>query len=312
MAKLELYAPRRADDRRTWAWASIPLVVVFVVAGALLSTTLGRFIGIMTPKGANPAYPHWLFSTYANLSYAFIAALIFLWVWWVERRGLDAIGLNGRFLVRYGRGLLLGAVMMGLLVASGYALGGYGVVGEGLWRRPDASALVPVVAMAAAFMVQGACEEIAFRGWQMQVLASRWGVVWAVLINTGLFTWLHAGNIALSPELGLGLVNIALDTLFISLYAMKDGSIWGVCGQHFVWNWLMGAGFGLEVSGTKQGVAPLFAALAPRAGAPWWLTGGAFGPEGTVMMTVIDVVCLAIVVGVFAARPPRGHEAPAA
>lgn len=125
------------------------------------------------------------------------------------------------------------------------------------------------------------------RGWLMQLVASRHGLVIAIVINSVLFAILHGGNIAPSKELALALANLILFGVMISLYAIKEGSLWGVCAWHTAWNWLLGVGFGLEVSGGRMAVQSLVIDLAPKDGAPWWLTGGAFGPEASVVTTIV-------------------------
>ena len=103
--------------------------------------------------------------------------------------------------------------------------------------------------------------------------------------------------------------NIVLFGLFISLYAVREGSLWGVCGWHAAWNWLLGLGFGLEVSGIRIDTVPLVADLTVAPGAPWWLTGGAFGPEASVVTTA---VLLAGALGLIVLGRTRDHGAEAA
>lgn len=88
----------------------------------------------------------------------------------------------------------------------------------------------------------------------------------------------------------MGLLNIALFGVFISLYAAREGSLWGVCGWHAAWNWLLGLGFGLEVSGQVVDAKPLIVDLTTRTEVPWWITGAAFGPEGSVVVTALLLV----------------------
>ena len=121
----------------------------------------------------------------------------------------------------------------------------------------------------------------------MQLIASRHGIWIAVVANSALFALAHAGNIEPSNELYVGLANIVLFGLFISLYAVREGSLWGVCGWHAAWNWLLGLGFGLEVSGMKIDSLPLITDLTAAPGAAWWLTGGAFGPEASLATTAV-------------------------
>ena len=125
------------------------------------------------------------------------------------------------------------------------------------------------------------------RGWLMQIVASRHGVVWGVIINSIVFGALHLGNIKPSPAMYAGCANVALFGVFISLYAARERSLWGVCGWHAAWNWFLGVGFGLEVSGIHMDVEPLVVDLKDAPHAAWWLSGGEWGPEASVVATAV-------------------------
>jgi hypothetical protein len=146
----------------------------------------------------------------------------------------------------------------------------------------------------------------------MQLVASRHGLVLAIVINALLFALLHGGNIKPSMELALALANLLLFAVMISLYAIKEGSLWGVCAWHSAWNTLLGVGFGLEVSGSRVAVQSLVVDLAPVAGAPWWLTGGAFGPEASVATTGVLLAGVIYFLATGAMKPRAGYAAPLA
>lgn len=280
MAGIEIYATRLPRHRRTWTAAAIPLAVVFILTGQILTALLARLFGIDV-LNRTPTWPQ----TAATL-FGFGLIVLVLWVWLrlFERRGLKEIGFNGWWWVRYGRGLLFGCLFLAAVVGLISLLGGYAIQGPGVWSALSPMAALPLIVLAGGFMVQGATEETLMRGWLMQLVASRHGVIWAIIINMLLFSLLHAGNIIPpTKELLLGLANIVLVAIFLSLYALHEGSLVGVCGWHAAWNWLLGVGFGLEVSGQRIQAAPLIIDLMDKTGAPWWLTGGAFGPEASVM-----------------------------
>lgn len=284
MKQVELYAPRTTRHRRTWTAAAIVLIVAFFVVGQLLT-----IFGILKPMGFRSAdlATQWQPLTIQLLGFGFTALLILAWAWLFERRSPASLGLNGAALIRYGRGLLVGAGFLLASIGLAWALGGYRIEGAGVWTAPAPVLFIPIACLFAGFMVQGATEELMLRGWLMQLVASRHGLVIAIVINSLVFAFLHAGNIKPSMELALALVNLVLFAVMISLYAIKEGSLWGVCAWHTAWNTLLGVGFGLDVSGGKIAVQSLVVDLAPAQGAPWWLTGGAFGPEASVATTVV-------------------------
>lgn len=296
MAGIELYAPRTGRHRRTWTWAAIVLGFIFITLGQVLSLfpvfIVAKLAHIpIDPANLGPsmqaAMTKWPVVAAMLFGFAFTALLIFLWVWLFERRGLRAIGFNSDGLKRFGRGFLIGLGFLAAVVGLIWAVGGYRIEAAGVWAAPSFAAILPILILLAGFCIQGSTEEIVMRGWIMQIIASRHGIIWAMVVNAVLFSLLHGMNIKPEPGLMLGLVNIVLVGVFFSLYAIREQSIWGVCGWHAAWNWLLGLGFGLEVSGNPIETPPLIVDLTGNAGAPWWLTGGGFGPEGSVMTTLV-------------------------
>lgn len=284
MKNVELYGPREAKHRRTWTAAAIPLIIVFFVLGQLVTV-----FGVLQPMGFHQAdlATQWLPLVIQLAGFGFSALILLAWVWLFERRTPRVLGFNGAFLQRYMRGLLVGAGFLFGVIGLIWLAGGYRVEGSGVWTAPSPMLFLPILALFAGFMIQGGTEELLMRGWLMQLVASRHGLVAAIVINSALFAIMHGGNIAPSKDLALALVNLILFGVMISLYAIKEGSLWGVCAWHTAWNWLLGVGFGLEVSGGRMAVQSLVIDLAPKAGAPWWLTGGAFGPEASVVTTAV-------------------------
>ena len=308
MAGIELYAERKRRHRRTWTAAAIALCLVFMIGGQVGALYPAIALGFVSPGGGADGWP--------QLAYELVAAfglgsvLVLLWAWLFERRGPATVGLNAKGPMRFLRGYLLGLAFLLTVIGVIWAAGGYVVEGAGAFGSAAiGAALLPIGVLLLGFIIQGSSEELLFRGWLMQLIASRHGLWIAVIANSALFALAHAGNIEPSKELLVGLANIVLFGLFISLYAVREGSLWGVCGWHAAWNWLLGLGFGLEVSGMKIDSLPLITDLAAAPGAVWWLTGGAFGPEASVVATAV----LLIGTVVLAMRgPTRGHGVEAA
>lgn len=281
MAGRELFAPRRAKHRRTWTIAGIVLLAVFLVGGFLLSAVLSSFFGwdalMAEYSWGNMAYQ-------LVVGFGLVTLVCLLWVFIFERRGIGAIGLNGKPVGRFLRGYVIGLVFLAGVVGIIAYMGGYEIEGSGSLA---VAALVPIGVILLGFIIQGSTEEILFRGWLMSVISSRHGAFWAILITSVLFGLLHGSNIPPGQALYLGVSNIVLVGLFLALYALKEGSIWGVCGFHASWNWLLGVGFGLEVSGGLIVDQPLIVDLASTSDVPWWITGGPFGPEASVVTAAI-------------------------
>jgi uncharacterized protein len=208
-------------------------------------------------------------------------------------------------------GYLTGVVLFCAVTGLMYLSGALKVSGPGFWQAPTLSALTPLVIYAGIFMVQGSSEEIVTRGWLLQIVSSRHGLIWGIAINALFFGFLHVFNEKPAPDLYMGVFNIVLYATFVSLWAIKGRSLWGACGIHAAWNYVQGPGFGLDVSGIKLGVAPLFIGLADKPGAAGWLTGGNFGPEASVATTAVMLVGIIVLVARGALKPGETYAVPA-
>ena len=289
MSGIELYAPRKPAHRRTWTAAAVVLAVVFMLAGQLGGYLPAVAVGFVTPGGGEDGWPQLAYQLGA--CFGLTAIMTLAWARLFERRGPSALGFNTRGPKRFLRGYLIGMAFLVGVVGIIWAAGGYVIEGPGAFGSASVgTALLPIAVLLLGFVIQGSTEEIVFRGWLMQLIASRHGLWIAVIGNSALFALAHAGNIEPSKELYVGLANIVLFGLFISLYAAREGSLWGVCGWHAAWNWLLGLGFGLEVSGQVVDATPLIADLTGKEGAAWWLTGAAFGPEASLVTTAVLLI----------------------
>lgn len=286
MSGVEIFTSRRTRIRRTWTAAALILIVVFFLIGQLAT-----IFGLLKPMGFHKADldTQWQPLAIYLAGGGIAIILVVAWAFLFERRSPAALGFNGKIAGSYLRGLLAGGLSLGAVVGVIFAAGGYEAAGNPSLGLLAPAVLTPFLALFGGYVIQGAAEETLFRGWLMPLVASRHGLIAAVLINAGVFALLHAGNIDPSKELALGLFNLFLFAVVLSLYAVKEGSLWGVCAFHTAWNTLLGTGFGLEVSGQQVAIAPMVVNLAPAPNAPWWLTGGAFGPEASVAATIVLV-----------------------
>jgi membrane protease YdiL (CAAX protease family) len=223
------------------------------------------------------------------VAFAATGILVFLWVHFVERRSFATIGLGGREGDRPAATLLRGhaigiatacVVVAAIALAGGYASGAIGPA------FASGAALVEIAVFLLCFVVQAGVEEILFRGWMLSAGARRGHPAVAVALSTLLFTFLHW-----SPRQPLlSTANTILFALFACAWALRAGNIWGVMGWHAGWNWMMGVGFEIPITGFDLGVPALLVELTARG--PDSLTGGADGPEGSLACCLFFVVAI--------------------
>jgi membrane protease YdiL (CAAX protease family) len=222
----------------------------------------------------------------ALLLVSFIAWMLAVaaWIAFVERRNAGTIGLTkAGAAAGCSGGLVAGLVMVSAVVACIWLAGAYEL--NALFPAFQSSgALVAIAGLFIAFLVQASIEEIIFRGWLTSVITRRRNVIVAVLLSSLLFTLLHFSRG--QPWLVTG--NVLLFALFASAWSISSNNIWGVMGWHAGWNWILATGFDVPVTGLDAGVPALTVSLAP-AGSDF-LTGGARGPEGSILCTLF-LVC---------------------
>ncbi|MBB4686698.1 CPBP family intramembrane glutamic endopeptidase [Amycolatopsis jiangsuensis] len=193
----------------------------------------------------------------------------------MERRPVDELSGRGAA-PGLAWGTLGGLAIFGLVILTIAVFGGYQVHGFG--TIPSAVGLLGVMAAAAA------TEELMFRGVLFRIVEERAGT-WFALVATGLlFGMAHLFN----PDASLwGAIAIAIEAggMLTAAY-VATRTLWVPIGLHFGWNFAAGGIFGTAVSGngTSQGL------LSATMSGPDVLTGGAFGPEGSVYSVVFCVL----------------------
>jgi CAAX protease family protein len=176
------------------------------------------------------------------------------------------------------RGLALGVGVAAVVVAAIALFGGLRWVAEpGTpfdWVRGGVGGLLVLV-------VPAATEEALFRGYPLQALTEAWGPWWALGLMAGVFGLFHLRN----PDVtAVAIVNIAIAGLFLGVIYLRTGSLWWATGAHLGWNWTHGYLADVPVSGLHLLNAPLYEGVLRG---PRWLSGGGFGPEGSLAATVV-------------------------
>ncbi len=125
-------------------------------------------------------------------------------------------------------------------------------------------------------------EEVAFRGYILQVLMRGYGT-WAAIFSIGaVFGLLHAYNPGATTP---GIVNTALFGILFGAAILRTHDLWLSIGMHFGWNVILPF-LGVELSGLTIRVTGY--KLVWKAGILW--SGGEYGPEASVLTSVVLVL----------------------
>jgi uncharacterized protein len=286
MAGTDLYSP--GPHRRTWAFLTIPLVWLFIYAGVWVSGKIAGVFGLYVSAASG----RWQDNLTALFASGPVLLLLWLWLRYFEGRLLPSIGLGAWQGKRFGMGFLSGFVMIAIVVAAIALTGGLEVIGPGAWYDH----LTPTWLLASVLAIigtifQATVTEAMFRGWMLQTAAGQWGAVPAVAFNIIACLVVQGGFGALrSPEAMLGIINIAILSWYMCLRAMRDQSLWGVCGFHAAWNLTMGWGLGLNVDGGRLNITPGLLKVESLPEEAWIWTGGDYGPNASIMMTSVAIL----------------------
>ena len=215
------------------------------------------------------------------LNFSMMILAVWLVIILTEYKSVLDFGLNGRHrLRRYIFGFYLGFMMMTLVTFFIIFLGG-GKVDPSFLRVSGVAALPTMAIMLLGWIVQGAAEEIAFRGFILSKLSFRFNVFWGVLISSILFSLLHISNHGINT---ISFINLILFGLFAALYSLYEEGLLGICALHAAWNFFQGNVFGFLVSGQAPKGGSLIGIISSN---KTLINGGDFGPEGGLVVTFV-------------------------
>lgn len=258
-------------------------LTLVLVAGAVLATLVTR---LLVPPAPAPGH-QWIFLK--NL----LLPLLLIWLYGRAVRVLErrdpaelSLAIGARL---FPLGLVAGVACIGFYVLVLLAVGDAHV--------DSGSAPGGPVDMLNALLVPwltAVGEEIIFRLILFRLIETALGTGLAALISAGLFGLSHVGNPG--ADTGSLLLLAAGFGLLMALAYATTRNLWLLVGLHMGWNLTEGSLFGLLNSGQREPVAWLKTTVS---GSPW-LTGGAFGPEGSLplfALCVFGVVALVWVAG---------------
>ncbi len=223
-------------------------------------------------------------------SFIFIYVFVAIWLWFWEGRAFWSIGLEkDHALIKYLRGLFIGLLSFSAVVGL-LALMGAVSIEDSNPNLQGINALSGVLIIFIGWVIQGAAEEVLTRGWLMPSLSVRYKPWVGIGVSSLLFAFLHS----LNPNLNaMGMLNLVLFGVFAALYALKEGSLWGICAYHSIWNWAQGNFFGFQVSGSQAAGGTLINLIETGNDL---ITGGGFGPEGGLVVTGVLLISILLLV----------------
>jgi uncharacterized protein len=179
-------------------------------------------------------------------------------------------------------GLLLGLLLQSLTILVMYFAGSYTITGFNSMH-----VLLLPLAMAISSSV---FEELLIRGVLFRIMEKSLGSYAALAISSLIFGLLHVTNPNSNIWIGLSLAIQA--GLLLGAAYMVTRSLWLPIGIHFAWNFFQSGVYGAATSGIQFRNSLITAQIEGNT----WITGGAFGPEGSLQATLFCLIAAVVLI----------------
>lgn len=265
--------------RAGWRLASyVAVVVLLTFLSGLIASLIPPIL--RNPSGLTALY----FQEIAGFTVVGVAAVFMAWL---EHRppGTYGLPLRSAFGAKFWIGVIFGAAEISLLVGTIALLGGYSF-GPVVLKPGDLLrwALVWMV----FFVFVGLFEEFLFRGYTQFTLADGIGFWPAAILLSIAFGAIHLRN---PGEGWLGVASVAATGLLFALVLRRTGNLWMAVGWHASFDFGETFLFSVPNSGARL---PGHLSAAALHG-PAWLTGGAPGPEASLISFIILGIAAVVV-----------------
>lgn len=222
----------------------------------------------------------------------------------IEKRPFGRYGLGvARMPMDFLMGLFWGFASLSALVGTIYLL--HGISFDGMLQH-GTTALLYALKWAIVFLLVGLLEEFLFRGYLLYTVSR--GVagitramdrnnphshaigfwVSTAIFSVGLFMVAHLGN---GGENVIGIFQVGLVGAVFAFSLYRTGSLWWAVGMHTSWDWAQSYFYGTADSGTIA-VGRLMASHPVGSNL---LSGGAAGPEGSVLGIPTLLIMIAVI-----------------
>lgn len=191
----------------------------------------------------------------------------------LDRRSIPSLGLklDRRTIADLMAGIAIPFAMMGLVYWFEWSLGWLTLEGFAWETESIGNVALNLMGVFLFFVFVGWDEELLFRGYHLQTIASGLTPAWGVFLSSVIFGMAHLGN---PNATWISAAGIFFAGLFMAYAYLRTGQLWLSIGLHIGWNFFEGPVFGFPVSGLNTFHSTHITVTGPEL----W-TGGAFGPE---------------------------------
>lgn len=260
-------------------WSVLLFIAIFLALEFIAALPIFTFIHFPVERVRQPQPP------YVALVQEGVQATLVLLATFImsrlEKRPASVYGYAGgaRF-IRFVSGIVCGFAAISVLIGALWKSHLLAFDGSPLGRT---LAWKYAVQWAVAFLFVGIFEESLLRGYLQYTLTRGVGFWWAALILSTTFGAIHGNNPGESP---VGLFAAAAIGLVFCLSLWYTGSLWWAIGFHTAWDWGETYFYGTSDSGMVASGH----LLSEHPTGPLLWTGGATGPEGSLLIVPLLIV----------------------
>jgi membrane protease YdiL (CAAX protease family) len=145
--------------------------------------------------------------------------------------------------------------------------------------------------------ISGMLEELVFRAILLRIFARAFGIRWGLVLSSLFFGAAHLGHASWLVGMELAING----GLIMGLLYMASGRIWISVGMHIAWDFVEESILGVN---SHSGLL----LSTPATGKPVFLTGGKFGPDGSLLAAVIGVAAVLFILHARSAKLPAFRD----
>ncbi len=227
-----------------------------------------------------------------------IALSLFIQIKFLDRSSLKKYGLsiNKTWIKEFLFGSMISFIQLALFFIIVYATGNLEIVGYFVKTSQNYSFMEDFLAEVFGLIIGSSIEELFFRSFLFYILYEalqtiikdkQKRVVTVVAINSVLFGFAHMEN---NGATFISNINLVFDALMMALPFLITGRLGISIGIHFAWNLIQGSVFGFAISGNIAKATIISVSMPNNL-----LTGGVFGPEGSILLVVLDLIAVALI-----------------
>lgn len=177
-------------------------------------------------------------------------------------------------------GTFIGMILQSLTIFVMYVNGNFSIISV----NPISFIIIPITI---AFTV-AIFEEILIRGIVFRIIEEKLGSYYALFISASLFGALHLPN---EGSTLFSALSVAIEAgLLLGMAFIYSRNLWFPIALHFAWNFMQSGIFGAVTSGNQK----TDSLLVTKIQGPEILTGGEFGPEGSIQAMVFCIIATGI------------------